>query len=364
MHRDITFKIPFTTCPGQTLLVLGSISELGSWDISRAVAMTWNSHIWTAKVTITSSSYFQYKYLLSEHGNVTWEQGHNRLGDLLSLKENLFDDYWEAYRFDFFIYAAVDPSQRQIHVTGTPKALGSWVKTRPLTLDTEERRLRTGELKRCWKTSLVIPKFEYQQGFEYRYLELNTSTGTAIWEREPNRKAEYQTDSKGFVNSSFELFDENFVVTFNFHKIGTFPLYLGPYPQSKDDVEALSRAGVTAVLNVQTDVDILHRKINLEEMQMAFQEAGILQVRSPIEDFNGESLRKNLPVATERLKELHLQGHSVFVHCTAGMGRAPAVVIAFLKLGLELSYQDARRVVYESRPFVAPNEGVLRELLA
>jgi protein-tyrosine phosphatase len=99
-------------------------------------------------------------------------------------------------------------------------------------------------------------------------------------------------------------------------------------------------------------------------MQRTFESLGILHVRCLIEDFSGDSLRLNLLKANEKLRSLYEQGHSVYVHCTAGIGRAPAVVIAFLKLSMNLSYEDARRVVYQSRPIVAPNERVLREALA
>jgi protein-tyrosine phosphatase len=140
-------------------------------------------------------------------------------------------------------------------------------------------------------------------------------------------------------------------VTFLFQKIGSFPLFIGPYPQHRADAEALARERITAVFNVQTQSDIEHRRINLEEMKRAYESLGILHVRCPIEDFSGDSLRLNLLKANEKLRP---RARTLHVHCTAGIGRTPAV-IALLKLPINLSYEDARRVVYESHPIIAPN---------
>jgi protein-tyrosine phosphatase len=49
-----------------------------------------------------------------------------------------------------------------------------------------------------------------------------------------------------------------------------------------------------------------------------------------VKDFDPWSLRKVLPSAVQALHEAVSQGGRVYVHCTAGLGRAPAVVIAYL----------------------------------
>lgn len=47
-------------------------------------------------------------------------------------------------------------------------------------------------------------------------------------------------------------------------------------------------------------------------------------------DFDGHSLRKSLPVTVRVLNDALSRGQRVYVHCTAGLGRAPAVCIAYL----------------------------------
>ena len=52
----------------------------------------------------------------------------------------------------------------------------------------------------------------------------------------------------------------------------------------------MKAAGVTGVVNVQTDHDIVKRMINMDVMRRLYNEAGIELRHVPIEDFNGDSL--------------------------------------------------------------------------
>lgn len=49
-----------------------------------------------------------------------------------------------------------------------------------------------------------------------------------------------------------------------------------------------------------------------------------------VEDFDGQSLRRTLPRAVGELAHQLALGKKVYVHCTAGLGRAPATCIAYL----------------------------------
>lgn len=52
----------------------------------------------------------------------------------------------------------------------------------------------------------------------------------------------------------------------------------------------------------------------------------------------------------------------VLVHCYAGRSRSATVVIAYLMCYEELEYEEALQRVLDVRPFVAPNEGFVRQL--
>jgi len=101
-----------------------------------------------------------------------------------------------------------------------------------------------------------------------------------IWEREPSRYLEildpslyspglshwYNADKGFLVNGHIFKLDANFVGTMSFDKIGDTGVYIGPYPQTEDDIQALSDAGITAVINVQTEIDMKHRGIDITKL--------------------------------------------------------------------------------------------------
>jgi hypothetical protein len=52
------------------------------------------------------------------------------------------------------------------------------------------------------------------------------------------------------VNGHIEKVDANFVGGLTFDKIGDTNIFIGPYPQTEQDVEIMKRSGVTGVLCV------------------------------------------------------------------------------------------------------------------
>ena len=84
--------------------------------------------------------------------------------------------------------------------------------------------------------------------FEYRYSLFDPKSGTAIWEREPNRHLHFflnEEEIENFdnpkispdscyllTNSFLEILDVNFVANLVFNRMGDKKIYIGPYPQS------------------------------------------------------------------------------------------------------------------------------------
>ena len=95
----------------------------------------------------------------------------------------------------------------------------------------------------------------------------------------------------------------------------------------------MHEAGVTGVFNVQTEIDLAHRGVNWPKMLEYYEERGITAVHFPIHDFNEDDLTSKLFDAAQILNDMiNNKGLEVYVHCTAGMGRAPASVLAYLCL--------------------------------
>ena len=113
-------------------------------------------------------------------------------------------------------------------------------------------------------------------------------------------------------------------------------LLVGSDPRLKDEFEELKSRKVTAILSLQTDEDRVEGGIEGE--RTAAHEAGLAFSSVPVEDFNRADLRISLPESVAELDRLLKQGHTVYVHCTAGVNRSPTVVAAYLHwcLGVEL----------------------------
>lgn len=87
------------------------------------------------------------------------------------------------------------------------------------------------------------------------------------------------------------------------------------------------------MLCVQTEIDIKHRGINWPRMVEYYSAAGIRPELFPIHDFNEQDLRSKILNGAKLLNEMiNEDNRKVYVHCTAGMGRAPAVVLVYLCL--------------------------------
>ncbi|KAJ6142516.1 hypothetical protein N7471_001969 [Penicillium samsonianum] len=81
----VLFKELVTTAYGQDIYVSGSISQLGTWDTSKAIALSASSYtssnpLWQTTITLPVGTTFQYKFLKMTTGSsaVTWESDPNR----------------------------------------------------------------------------------------------------------------------------------------------------------------------------------------------------------------------------------------------------------------------------------------------
>jgi protein-tyrosine phosphatase len=125
---------------------------------------------------------------------------------------------------------------------------------------------------------------------------------------------------------------------------------VGECPIGPDDVESLRRDfGVTAVVNLQTEEDFAYWGIDWPRMEAAYRKAGIAVRRVPVGDFDRGQLRGRLHECVDALDQLVKAGHTVYVHCSAGLNRSPSTVVAYLHWILGWDFDRAVRHVTTRR---------------
>ncbi len=139
-------------------------------------------------------------------------------------------------------------------------------------------------------------------------------------------------------------------------------IFVGTYPQTPEDMRHLrEKLGVTAVLCLQDDGDFHALGIRWDLVERAYKEHGIKAVREPVEDFSRRKLLKRLPAIVATLRDLIVEGHVVYLHCTAGLNRSPTVAIAYLHNHTGKSVVEATEQVTAARQCF-PYEDVLARL--
>ncbi|XP_058188252.1 phosphoglucan phosphatase LSF1, chloroplastic isoform X2 [Rhododendron vialii] len=150
-------------------------------------------------------------------------------------------------------------------------------------------------------------------------------TGDAEWAHGSFPLDEY---TKALDRSKGELY-YNHSLGMHYSKI-TEQIYVGSCIQNGADVETLSNAGVTAVLNFQSGVEAENWGINSKSINESCQGFNILMINYPIREVDSFDMRKKLPFCVGLLLRLLKKNHRVYITCTTGFDRSPACVIAYL----------------------------------
>ena len=123
-----------------------------------------------------------------------------------------------------------------------------------------------------------------------------------------------------------------------------------------DDLKLIhAGAEVSAVLSLQHDDCLAYWDIDYTQMRRTGAELRLTMARCPIREFDIPDMRRRLPDAIATLVHLRAQGHRTYVHCTAGLGRAPLTVLGYLTLVEGHVPGRAIRLILEGRARAAPS---------
>ena len=121
------------------------------------------------------------------------------------------------------------------------------------------------------------------------------------------------------------------------------------------DLERIgTEAAVSAVLCVQHDDCLAYWGIDYEQMLTRGTTIGLSMARSPMRDFDVADQRHNLASAVAALADLQSRGHRTYVHCTAGLGRAPLTVLSYLVWIEGWPPEEAIGLIHRGRPGAMP----------
>lgn len=126
-------------------------------------------------------------------------------------------------------------------------------------------------------------------------------------------------------------------------------LFVGEYPRVEDVSWLRQEFGISAVFSLQDAEDLAVKGLSLPALVTEYRSHQMEFHRTPIADFDCESLDKALSSTLEMLHILANKGHTIFLHCNAGCNRAPTVAIAYLHVHLGMTLHEARDFVKERR---------------
>jgi atypical dual specificity phosphatase len=142
--------------------------------------------------------------------------------------------------------------------------------------------------------------------------------------------------------------------TLNWGEI-TPELIVGSCPQDPADLKEIKvSTEVTAVMSLQHDECLEHYGIDFGRMSREGEQLGLTMERFPIRDFDPVETRRLLPEAVKKLAELQSKGHRTYVHCTAGVSRAPLTVFGYLTLVTGVDEAAAKKMIMDGRPGAVP----------
>ena len=132
-------------------------------------------------------------------------------------------------------------------------------------------------------------------------------------------------------------------------------IFVGSCPASTIDIDRLAGGmKVTAILCLQSDKDFETYHLPIDKIREACVQQGVEWVQRPVIDFDPEDMAQSIQAPVDALNELLSAGKRVYVHCTAGICRAPGTVVGYLHKYQGMSLEAALELVKLNRPIANP----------
>ncbi|KAM5165370.1 laforin [Mantella aurantiaca] len=290
--------------------------------------------------------------------------------------------------FRFGVVITLKHTDTELLVLGSRKEMGAWdpqfavpMKPTRCPLSTIEPSLWVGE---------VLLEEPYTENFWFKFIK--KEAGVLIWEGNgPHHDRCCTYDESNIVDGAYcypighwiettgHTDEMKHTTNFYFHIADNQAMHfsrilpniwLGSCPRQLEQVTIKMKheLRVTAVLNFQTEWDIVQNSkgcnrynepMSPDTMFMLYKDVGISYIWIPTPDMSTEGRVRMLPQAVYLLFGLLENGHTVYVHCNAGVGRSTAAVCGFLMYVIGWSLRKVQYFLASRRPAVYIDEAAM-----
>ncbi|XP_015477785.1 laforin isoform X1 [Parus major] len=295
------------------------------------------------------------------------------------------------FRFGVVLPARVTEGGAELLVAGSRPELGEWDPRRAVPM----RRARPSaplpaQEPALWLAEVALPDEDAAGPFWYKFLR--REGGHFLWEGSgPHHDRSCVYNQSNIVDGVYCLPIAHWIevsghtdemkhtTDFYFNIAGhqaihysrILPnIWLGSCPRQLEHVtiKLKHELGVTAVMNFQTESDIVQNSwgcnrypepMSPEILMKLYKEEGLAYVWLPTADMSTEGRIQMLPQAVCLLHGLLQNGHTVYVHCNAGVGRSTAAVSGWLKYVVGWSLRKVQYFLASRRPAVYIDEEAL-----
>jgi alpha-amylase len=181
---------------GNPIYLVGSVSQLGSWNTGAAIPMTASGSSWTKTVSLPANAAIEYKFIAKDAaGNVTWEPGGNHTYTVPASGTGTVSTTWNGSSTTSpavtFNENATTTFGQNVFVVGSIPALGSWNTGSAVALSSAGYPV--------WSVTVPLPA---NTAVEYKFIKKNPD-GSVVWESGANRTLNTGTSAQT-VNTSWK----------------------------------------------------------------------------------------------------------------------------------------------------------------
>ncbi|XP_019383032.1 PREDICTED: laforin [Gavialis gangeticus] len=295
------------------------------------------------------------------------------------------------FRFGVVVPARMTEGGVALLVAGSRPELGQWDPQRAVPMKLARPTApRPAQEPALWLAGAALPDHEAAALFWYKFLQ--RQGGDVTWEGNgPHHDRCCVYNESNFVDGVYCLPIAHWIevsghtdemkhtTDFYFNIAGhqamhysrILPnIWLGSCPRQVEHVtiKLKHELGVTAVMNFQTEWDINQNSwgcnrypepMSPEILMKLYKEEGLAYVWMPTPDMSTEGRIQMLPQAVCLLHGLLENGHIVYVHCNAGVGRSTAAICGWLKYVMGWNLRKVQYFVASRRPAVYIDEEAL-----